>query len=60
LEDHLSHTGPKVGTSEEASSYLNYLILLSIVAIAAYLVFHNKKKVLFNLLKAFFFDRALI
>jgi hypothetical protein len=54
LEDHLSHTGPKVGTSEEASSYLNYLILLSIVAIAAYLVFHNKKKVLFLFIKSFF------
>jgi len=36
-------TGPEV---DERSSFFGYFILLSIVAIIAYLVFHNKQKIL--------------
>ncbi len=33
------------GHNEEPSYFLSYFLLVSIVAIAAYLVFHNKQKV---------------
>ena len=42
LVDHLSNP---MRNAEEASNYLNYLLLVSVVAIVAYLVFHNKQKV---------------
>ena len=42
-EDNMK-TGPEM---DERSSFFGYFILLSIVAIIAYLVFHNKQKVKF-------------
>ena len=42
LVDHLSNP---MRNAEEASNYLHYLLLVSVVAIVAYLVFHNKQKV---------------
>merc|ERR1712202_14268 len=41
-EDNMK-TGPEM---DERSSFFGYFILLSIVAIIAYLVFHNKQKIL--------------
>ena len=38
-------SGPQI---DEQSSFFGYFILLSIVAIIAYLVFHNKQKVFRN------------
>jgi hypothetical protein len=45
LEDNLSHRG----RPEEPNNYLSYFLLVSVVAISAYLVFHNKQKVQFNI-----------
>ncbi len=44
LEDNLSHRG----RPDEPNNYLSYFLLVSVVAISAYLVFHNKQKVQFN------------
>ena len=41
--DHLSNP---MKSAEEASNYLNYLLVVSVVAIVAYLLFHNKQKVI--------------
>jgi hypothetical protein len=42
LEDHLSNP---MRSPEEPKDYLSYILVVSVVAIAAYLVFHNKQKV---------------
>ena len=49
--------GPEM---DEHSSFFGYFILLSIVAIIAYLVFHNKQKVVLKSILAFLSNNKLV